>query len=269
MSGYSTGGLDPDLQAIADLSSTGLIERTGSGTAAANTITSYAKTLLDDANVAAAQTTLALVPGTNVQAYSARLQEIGSNFAAASDLQVLRRNTGGTAIEYATPNYFRIAFMPHDAELPSTNFATFDEITDASGNNPTVLAFNATTATRAIFRGQLTGYDGTSTLNVALLCTMASATSGGVVFNVSFEELTPNSAVAGTSAFGTARQATATVPGVNRRYFSLLVAFSPAQSGLATNLRWFRVRVERAVDDASDTATGNCELHGISIVPAT
>lgn len=42
------------------------------------TITAFAATLLDDATQAAMQTTLALVPGTNVQAYDADLLAIGA-----------------------------------------------------------------------------------------------------------------------------------------------------------------------------------------------
>ncbi len=45
---------------------------------ASTTITSFAQTFLDDANQAAVQTTLGLVPGTNVQAYNANTTTLGN-----------------------------------------------------------------------------------------------------------------------------------------------------------------------------------------------
>lgn len=51
---------DADLTAIAGLSTTGLIERTGAGTAAIVSVTTAGKNLLDDADAAAQRTTLGL-----------------------------------------------------------------------------------------------------------------------------------------------------------------------------------------------------------------
>jgi hypothetical protein len=52
--------IDSDLTAIAALTTTGLIERTGTGTAGIVTITAAGKALLDDADAAAQRTTLSL-----------------------------------------------------------------------------------------------------------------------------------------------------------------------------------------------------------------
>jgi len=52
--------LDSDLTAFAGLSTTGLIERTGAGTAGIVTVTTAGKNLLDDADTAAQRTTLGL-----------------------------------------------------------------------------------------------------------------------------------------------------------------------------------------------------------------
>ncbi len=56
----ATQTLDIDLTAIADLTTTGLIERTGNGTANTVTITTAGKNLLDDANTTVQRTTLEL-----------------------------------------------------------------------------------------------------------------------------------------------------------------------------------------------------------------
>lgn len=50
--------LDADLTAVAELSATGLIERTGAGTASIVTLTAAGKALLDDADASAQRTTL-------------------------------------------------------------------------------------------------------------------------------------------------------------------------------------------------------------------
>lgn len=86
--GSDVQAYDAFLQSIAGLTTVAdrMIYTTGVDTAAVTTITSYGRSLIDDADAATARTTLGLVIGTNVQAFDADLTAFAAVTIAANQI---------------------------------------------------------------------------------------------------------------------------------------------------------------------------------------
>lgn len=127
-------GSDPELTALAGLTSAADkgIHFTGSGTAATHDLSAFSRTLLDDANQAAWQATLGLVPGTNVQAFDAELAAIAGLTSAADKLPYF---TGaGTAALADLTGFSRTLLDDVDAAAWRTTMGLGTIATQAASN---------------------------------------------------------------------------------------------------------------------------------------
>jgi hypothetical protein len=94
--GYDVQAYDEQLQAISSVTLTAdsIPYFTGSTTAAATTLTAFARTLLDDANASTARATLGVVIGTDVQPFDADL----SGFSGLSTNGIIVRVSNGNIV---------------------------------------------------------------------------------------------------------------------------------------------------------------------------
>lgn len=109
--GTNVQGQDAELQAIAGLVSAAdrLPYFTGSGTGALAVFTSFARTLLDDADAASARSTLGLIIGTNVQAQDVELQAIAGLTSSANQLPYFTGS--GTAALTSLSSFVRTTLL--------------------------------------------------------------------------------------------------------------------------------------------------------------
>ena len=154
----------------------------------------------------------------------------------------------------------RFVGTPLSAEFPASNYPAL-----MLSNRRPVLAFDATTSETAYWTFVAPqGWTGTGTAVISYA--MASATTGGVAFDVALEAITTGDAVdtdAATS-FDTVNTGTdAGVPGTAGYMEQISVTLTNADSIAAADL--VRVSVARAVANATDTATGDCYVLAVEI----
>lgn len=151
-------------------------------------------------------------------------------------------------------------FKPYDNEPPASNYATLD----LRNNRPT-LDFDDTTQEAAVFSGVLpAGYAGAG-VTVTVFCSLTSATTGTVGWDVAFERTQASTDDIDSDSFAAAKTVTATtVPGTSGQVLALSVnvANGPEMDSLAAG-ELFRLRVRR--DVTNDTATDDAELLAVSI----
>lgn len=149
----------------------------------------------------------------------------------------------------------RAILTPLSAEFPSSNFPQLTLVNARPG-----LAFDASTAetcywTLAVPQG-ITG-----SVSLVISYMMASATTGGVAFDVAVEAVTSGDATdldAGTSFATTNTGTDAAVPGTAGYMEQVSVTLTNDDSLAAAD--YLRISVTRAVANAADTATGDLYL---------
>jgi hypothetical protein len=117
---------DADLAAIAALSTTGLIERTGAGTASTTTVSAFAKTILDDADASTARGTLQL--GTLATQSAASVAITGGTIAGITDLAIADGGTGASTAENARTNLGATTVGSNLFTLPNPSAITFPRL---------------------------------------------------------------------------------------------------------------------------------------------
>lgn len=156
---------------------------------------------------------------------------------------------------------WNLQWSPYDNEPPSTNYATLD-----TRNGHPCLDFDTTTQESAAFSGALPpDYSGAG-VTVHLWCSLTSATSGTVGWDVAFERMDVSSLDIDGDSYGSATTVTATtVPGTSGQILKMSVNVSNGANmdSLAAG-EMFRLRIRR--DVANDTATGDAELLRVMLV---
>lgn len=153
----------------------------------------------------------------------------------------------------------RAMLLPEAAHYPSSNFPQLMTV-----NQRPVLAFDATTAERAFWTLLVPqGWTGTKTAVITYM--MASATSNGVAFDVAIEAVTAGDStdLDATTSFDSVNTGTDTVPGTAGYIKQISVTLTNNDSSAAAD--YLRVYLERAVANASDTATGDCYVLAVEI----
>ena len=154
----------------------------------------------------------------------------------------------------------RAILTPEGAHYPATNFPAL-----LLSNRRPVLAFDASTSETAYWTF-VAPQGVTGTWTAVISYAMASATTGGVAFDVALEAITSGDALdtdAATS-FDTVNGGNdSAVPGTAGYMEQISITLTNADSIAAADL--VRVSVARDVADAADTATGDCYCFAVEL----
>ena len=154
----------------------------------------------------------------------------------------------------------RAVLLPEAAHYPATNFPAL-----LLSNRRPVLAFDASTSETAYWT--FVAPQGiTGALTAVISYAMASATTGGVAFDVALEAISSGDALDtdATTSFDSVNTGTDSgVPGTAGYMEQISITLTNADSVAAADL--VRVSVARAVANGADTATGDCYCFAVEL----
>lgn len=150
---------------------------------------------------------------------------------------------------------------PASYEPPATNFGTFEV-----RNLHPVLAFDTTTQEGANWTFKMPQNYAGGNLKVFVQWAAATATTGTIGWDVTFERITAESQDTDEDGFATAQTITAaTVPGTSGQTKITSVECTAGATGTDSVAAGDLVRLRVRRDVANDTATGDAQLFAVEI----
>lgn len=153
-----------------------------------------------------------------------------------------------------------VTFYPFDGEDPASNMATID-----FRNAHPVRDFDAATNESTMFSGILPRNYSGGGVTVYLHYSMTTAVTGDIDWDAAFERIGDQQQDTDSDGFASAQSVdNTTVPGTSGNVDIVSIAFTDgAQMDSIAAGELFRLKITR--DAASDTASGDAELHAVEI----
>ena len=153
-----------------------------------------------------------------------------------------------------------LVFFPRQSDPVTSNFATID-----TRNNHPVLDFNDTTNEDAVFTGFMPRAYAGGGVTLSIGYSMSTATTGDIDWDAAFERIGDQQQDIDSDGFAAANSVdNTTVPGTSGRVDVVTIAFTDgADMDSVAAGELFRLKITR--DAASDTASGDAELHFVEV----
>lgn len=155
-----------------------------------------------------------------------------------------------------------LLLLPGGAELPASNFATFDR-----RNGHLILDFDDSTDESAELGAIMPRAYSGGGLTITIGWMATSATSGDCIWDVAFKSVTDDADDLDSKAFATANSVTDTAASASGEVSYATVAFTDgADMDSVAAGEYFRLKITRDADNVSDTMVGDAELLFIEIM---
>lgn len=157
-----------------------------------------------------------------------------------------------------------VQWDPRGAFFPTTNFPQL-----STRNTHPILKFDTTTQETAFFQAVMPKHYSAGNIVVKVVWSAATATSGTIGWDATFEDMLAGTLDVDADSFATAQTITAaTVSGTSGITSVTTVTCTAGSTGTDSLAAGglFRLRVRR--DVANDTATGDAEIHAVYLEEA-